>query len=742
VVLSEYLRGGEVLRPPARLDRDDYDSRGGAWVSLRARADVYERHARDGFWHFPGERSWGAPEDIVRAAVRTAHQLAATTNAGALLDDSHVGVTLFAALERATVGMLDNDRYGIVVVSAERPETMGGALPRMPGIRDEWQQFRHARETNADLYPYEPYVLYRHEVRKFVEPGAPWPADGVPSPGEDFDGRALAAYARDVARGCALTGALDHVQLPADIRMAFVTVYVDGHVRGCMGSEIDEPERDLAELTGAALADERFDPIAIEPDSTIAVSVSLLSNELEMGDWSPAEVRIRYRHGDQALMVDQNGREGLLLPCIATWLSLDAEGFVDEVVDKAGITRAPYNWRRFDCDTWLADEAGVWQMEGAFKRSDDPPPALADLARLHADYLLRNQRPDGSLYFSYHPFQNLREQGIDMARLAHAAWTLARAGRLDAARAALECVLRTPVEPPLALSRDAFVVLALCEPGMPEAATAAALATRLWTSIDRHGRVATWRPSPPPADADDDGDEPEDEDATFDPEDLQHYVPGQVLLALAAAARRGTCPRDGARLRCAFRYYRHRFRHRRDFGQVSWMTLAWAAWWRQDGDAEMAALVFEIADFILEFQHGRTGAFLTDHQPDTPGYTSAVYLESAAAAARTAADLGDGARHRRYAEAFAHGVRFIDRLVIQDRDASVLPNPEYAVGGLRENLHRSHVRIDFVQHSLGAILELQPDVFATSRTGGPAWPRRNDRESSSKSRPVPSDATE
>ena len=52
-------------------------------------------------------------------------------------------MTFFSALQEVTVGELDNDRYGIVVVSRERPEVMGGALPRMPGIRDEWQQFRH-----------------------------------------------------------------------------------------------------------------------------------------------------------------------------------------------------------------------------------------------------------------------------------------------------------------------------------------------------------------------------------------------------------------------------------------------------------------------------------------------------------------------------------------------------------------------------------------------------------------------
>ena len=50
------------------------------------------------------------------------------------------------------VGELDNERYGIVVRSTDRDSTMGGALPRMPGMANEWQQFWHAWRRNAKLY--------------------------------------------------------------------------------------------------------------------------------------------------------------------------------------------------------------------------------------------------------------------------------------------------------------------------------------------------------------------------------------------------------------------------------------------------------------------------------------------------------------------------------------------------------------------------------------------------------------
>lgn len=718
-VLQEYFISGEIMKPPLCLDRADYDSSGGAWVSLRSREDIFDRHARGGFWHFPTESSWGPSEDVVRAAYRAACTMPEKADRLELLASSHIAVTFFSALQRATVGELDNDLYGIVVVSGERPEIMGGALPCMPGIRDEWQQFRHARYNNAGLYPFEPYVVYRHGVSKFVEPGASWQPTGVPCIDGPPDLGPLARWARNLVRGNEIQETLAIPALPATASQVFVTIYIDGEVRGCTGCPITDLRENLRVLTLAALADDRFEDLAIEEDSSIAVSVSLLYNELEMGDFSPEEVRIRYRHGQQSLAVEQNSREGLLLPFVATWMSLDAEDFVDEVIDKAGITRHPYNWRRFDCVTWLADENGAAKLEGGFRVS---PQLLTVglIAQLHWEYLERNQRPDGSLYFDYYPFQNALYQGIDLARQAHAAWILARAGRTDPAASALKYISTQADDPPLALSRDSFIFLARCELGMTDGAEFAGLAAKLLARIEPSGRIATWQPpseprgsSNDPVETDDDIEGCDDEAGSINPDELQNYVPGQLLLALAAAARCGFVQSHDPRIQCAFRYYRHRFRYKRDFGQVCWMALAAAAWFDLTSQQEWAALVFEIADWILEFQQTSTGAFITDHQPDTPGFTTAVYLEAIAAAFHVA-DAFDRARTGRYDEAWRRGFEFLDRLIIQGRDSSILPNVDYATGGVRENLHSSHVRIDFVQHSLAAILQRYPNIAMIS----------------------------
>src|SRR5262249_7897233 len=126
------------------------------------------------------------------------------------------------------------------------------------------------------------------------------------------------------------------------------------------------------------------------------------------------------------------------------------------------------------------------------------------------------------------------------------------------------------------------------------------------------------------------------------------------------------------------------------------------------------------------------------HQSNTPGYTTGVYLEGIAAALqieqvrkrglppqlreRGQAALHDlfyfdgSSRYQTYFDSFAHGLAFLDQLIIQGRDRAILPNLDFALGGLRQGLHYSEIRTDFVQHSLSAILEFSTNLEEVSTT--------------------------
>lgn len=724
VVLEHYLSSGELLTAPERM-AGGYDSAGGVWVSVRDRRNIHLRHARDGFWNFPGEGRGTTAHDLVMAVLRTAVHLPKGDEGLKVLSESGVAVTFFPALERCEVGGLDNDRYGIVVRSRERANWMGGALPRMPGIGGEWEQFQHARRKNGKLISFEPYEILRHEVVKAIEPGEGWQPTGVPlSEGLPWhkDARVcgrVADYARRLVLSNLSGGASEPEPqpegvIPETLDSVYLTVYMDGRLRGCMGSVVRDLNADLRTLTRAALDDNRFESSPVSDASRVAVTVSFLFNALTIGQLPPEEIITRVRHGQQTVMVYQGERLGLLLPFVASMHNLDRLSFARAIIQKARIEEPPYNWRRFDCATWLADASGTRPFVGGFPSEEDSgestPELLKRLVALHTRYLVRHQKPDGSLYLRYEPFQNRLYEGLDPARMAHAAWVLSRAAArlgdpelVSAADKAIEHLLpkvsedgegawlETNGSAP-SVAEVSFFLLALIElkAGDARRRLIPRLAATLWGSIDRHGRISTHRA---PAESS---------------EAFQDYFPGQVLLALGAAAEAGEVEADAAKWQRAFRFYRHRFRYRRNFGQVSWMMQACARWWRVTGDEEVAALVFEIGDWILEYQQDKTGGFINDHQPDAPGYTTALYLEGVGAAIPLASALGDSARRERYSDAVARGFRFLERLVIQQRDASVLPNASTAVGGLRQSLHRSEVRIDFVQHALSALLEVHP----------------------------------
>jgi AMMECR1 domain-containing protein/orotate phosphoribosyltransferase len=705
LVVSEYLSSGKLLRPPKHLDKE-YDSEGGAWVSIRSRENLHRRHARGGFWHFPGETSRSAADDVVMASLSTAGPLPRGEDGLSKVNESAIAVTFFSALELCTPGQLDNDRYGIVVRSLERRQIMGGALPRMPGIVNAWAQFQHARIKNAKLISFEPYELFRHEVVKAVEPDEKWQPTGVPAPEQlpwhkdrNVCGP-IAERARDLVLGQLLnlpetTTRLPDDLLPKDVESVYVTIYIGGRLRGCMGLAVRNLDDDLKKIVGAALRDERFSETAAVNADSIAVTVSMLFDPLVIGQSPPEEVVNYYRHGDQTLMVYQGQKIGLLLPFVAGLWNLNNVSFAKAVLDKAGLTEPPYTWCRFDCATWFAGSEGVWAVIGGFAPPQQNLPPVEELVarhrKLHVRYLLKHLREDGTFFSSYQPFHNRLFEGVDPARQAHGAWVLARAHKTlggdelkNAAGKVIDNLLANM--PQDSVAEISFLLLALSnlEDDDPRRSLMKDLATTLWQRVELpHGRIATHKT----------------DDPSLDP--YQDYFPGQALLALAVACEQNASTIDEERLRRSFQYYRHRFRYKRHFGQVTWLLQAFSKWWQVTCEQHFADMTFEIADWLLGYQQDKTGGFINDHQPGTPGYTTAVYLEGLA----SALSISSGARRETYFDSCARGFRFLDQLIIQERDRSILPNPDYAIGGLRQGIHYSEVRTDFVQHSLSAMLE-------------------------------------
>ena len=117
-------------------------------------------------------------------------------------------------------------------------------------------------------------------------------------------------------------------------RDAFVTVTVDGELRGCLGA-LGKRER-LIDAVGrlgreAASVDPRFPPIGRDELAGLEVEVSVL------GEFRPVLSLAEVVPGRHGVLVSLGVARGLLLPQVAERTGWDAATFVARAMEKAGI---------------------------------------------------------------------------------------------------------------------------------------------------------------------------------------------------------------------------------------------------------------------------------------------------------------------------------------------------------------------------------------------------------------------
>lgn len=115
---------------------------------------------------------------------------------------------------------------------------------------------------------------------------------------------------------------------------AFVSLHIDGKLRGCVGMIV--AERPLAETVAACAAasateDPRFDALDPSELEAVTIEISALDPPFRMAD--PAGLQI----GVHGLLVTQGRRRGLLLPQVALDQGWDVRTFLEETCLKAGL---------------------------------------------------------------------------------------------------------------------------------------------------------------------------------------------------------------------------------------------------------------------------------------------------------------------------------------------------------------------------------------------------------------------
>jgi hypothetical protein len=214
--------------------------------------------------------------------------------------------------------------------------------------------------------------------------------------------------------------------------------------------------------------------------------------------------------------------------------------------------------------------------------------------------------------------------------------------------------------------------------------------------------------------------------------DNQNFYPGEALVYLGLVHRETGDPALLAKALRSLAWYREWHLANRNPAFVPWHSQAGALFYAASGESWLRDWIFEMNDWLLSMQQTEVaypdllGRFYDPARPEygSPHASSTgVYLEGLADAWMLAAAAADAARVERYGAAIRLGLRSIRQLQFRDEDLVPYRQPEKLAGGVRTEVYDNGLRVDNVQHALGACLKLiaQPRFMAwlASRPSAP-----------------------
>jgi MEMO1 family protein len=264
------------------------------------------------------ERVWGGPETLVVVSSDLSHYLP---------------YEIARRVDGATVKSILGFETGLAHEQACGATPIAGALlaARRRGLSPELLDCRNSGDTAGDKREVVGYASFAFAEER----GAYGPEHG----------RRLLAIAR-----ASIAGAFRReARMPdsdaawlQEWRSTFVTLKLDGALRGCVGAL--EPQRALREdvrvnASAAAFQDSRFAPLREDELARTTIEVSLLSSPAHMACDDHAQLLAMLRPGIDGVILqhaDPPGRRATFLPQV--WESLaDPEDFIAQLKHKAGL---------------------------------------------------------------------------------------------------------------------------------------------------------------------------------------------------------------------------------------------------------------------------------------------------------------------------------------------------------------------------------------------------------------------
>lgn len=352
---------------------------------------------------------------------------------------------------------------------------------------------------------------------------------------------------------------------------------------------------------------------------------------------------------------------------------------------------------------------------------DVTPQSIQHLADGMTSWMKNQVQPDGRMVYMYFPSRGDESNGNNMIRQFMATLCLQRIARREQTDAARELALRnlrynfskfylTDGDKGLIDERGkrklggiALAALAIIEsPYRAEFAEQEAALRRTVESMQQ----------------------PDGSFRTFygtDRNDNQNFYPGEALLMWSTLLAEAPDAALAERFQRAFHYYRAWHRENTNPAFIPWHTQAYYSAWKRTKDDELRAFVFEMNDFLSDFQQWNEapyddlrGRF---YDPDRRGFgpphasSTGVYLEGLVDARALARAVGDKEREKRYSLVIRRALRSLMQLQFENAiDTYYISKTERVLGGVRTNEYDNPIRVDNVQHSLMGLQKLLDDI--------------------------------
>lgn len=142
-------------------------------------------------------------------------------------------------------------------------------------------------------------------------------------------------------------------------RGAFVTLHINGRLRGCIGyiagiKPIPETIIDMA--IASAFKDPRFPPLKREEFEKIDIEISVLTPIERVNNIDEIQV------GRDGLIISNGYRQGLLLPQVATEYGWNREQFLEHTCYKAGLPGDAWKWKDTKIEKFSAQVFGEKEL--------------------------------------------------------------------------------------------------------------------------------------------------------------------------------------------------------------------------------------------------------------------------------------------------------------------------------------------------------------------------------------------